>query len=270
MKYLVPTDFSDNAFDALRYALDMARVSGAEVHVVSALAFPPSTAGTTGSLAIRMKEDAQAKMNQLLESVKELGASVEPYIREGSVVSTILAVAEEIGPELVIMGTKGSTGLESAVLGSVAAKVIEKSATPVLAIPQNVPFTGLSKLAYATDLQKGGPVTAGRILELTAAFGTRVDIVHIFPVKEEPPYVQLDLLRKEIQADELNRTVKYHLHRNDDIQEGLMNFMDASEPDALAMVTKKRNLFKKLIDPSLTRRVAMNASMPLLTFQSEV
>ncbi len=267
MKYLVPTDYSANAQDALQYALDMARLSNAEVHVLSVLSFPPSTAGTTGSLAIRMKEDAQAKMEEVLKFCEEQSFEVHPSIREGGVVPTVLNMVEEVEPDLIIMGTKGSSSIDSVVLGSVASKIIQKSPVPVLAIPNGSKFEGLTKITYASDLQKGGPIIANKILDLTEGFKSRVDVVHIFPVKAAPPYIQLDLLRKEIKADERERKVKYHLHRNDDIQEGLMNFMDASESQLLAMVTKKRNLFRKFIDPSLTRRVAMDVHMPLLTFQ---
>lgn len=270
MKYLVPTDYSENARIALQYALEMARISQAEVHVLSVLSLPPNTAGTRGSLLVRMQEDSQAKMQAEIEYCSSEGFRIEPYIREGGVVSTILDVCAEIEPDLVIMGTKGATGLESTVLGSVASKTIEKSPVPVLSIPHDCKFEGWKKLTYGTDLQKGGPASALKLIQLSEAFGSQVDIVHIYPVGSEAPLVQLDLLRKEIQESGTTRKVKYHLHKNDDIQEGLMNFLDASDSELLGMVTKKRGLFRKLIDPSLTRRVAMDAEMPLISFQSQV
>lgn len=268
-KYLVPTDFSQNAAQALQYALDLTVGMDAEIHVLSVLTTPPNTSGTMGSLLIRMKENAQKDMQTLLDQMKLEGHKIEPYIREGGTVPTVLAIAEEIGAECIILGTKGATNLENVIMGSNTAAIIERSRVPVLAIPQGFSFKGLDRVVYATDLQKSGPVIGRRLLEFSEPFSSRIDVVHVHDTEDESPVIQMDLLKKEMQEAAQNRLVNYHLHQHESIKEGILNFMDASGAELLVMVTKKRNLIQKLFDRSLTKKVAYLSATPLLAYQAE-
>lgn len=267
-KILVPTDFSENARIALNYAFDLTRGIEAEIHVLNVLSKPPNTSGSVGSLFVRMKENAQQDMQRLLDDMELEGRRVEPYIREGSAVATIVAIGEDIQADCIVMGTKGESSLDSVILGSNAAGVIEKSSVPVLAVPGEYVFKGLDRVVYATDLQKSGPSVAGHLLAFTEPFSSRIDVVHIHKPGDEPPVVQMDLLKKEMQDASQNRMVRFHLHEHESIKEGILNFMDASGAELLVMVTKKRNLIQKLFDKSLTQKVAYITSTPLMTYQA--
>jgi len=263
---LVPTDFSDNAKDALRYALNFVG-EGGQLHVVSVLSMPPSTSGTTGSLAVRMKEKAQEDMQNLVESMQHEGVVFNPIIREGSTVNTILSMGEEFEADLIIMGTKGSTGLESIFMGSVASSVVEKSKIPVISVPKGSEFNGLKRVLYATDLKQSGSEALRNLLAITGPFSPRVDILHIYPEGQEAPVEALEALEKEITSELENNNIRFHAHPHNSIADGLVAFMDASETELLAMVTRKRNLIQKLFDRSLTKRLAMSSKVPLISFQ---
>lgn len=266
-KYLVPTDFSNNAGLALRYAFEMAKSQGAEVHVLSVLSMPPSTSGITGSLSIRMKEDAQKNMTALIEQMEVKDCVVHPYIREGSTVNTIVDIADDIEAACIVMGTKGSSDVDNVILGSIASKVISKANVPVVAVPKSCEFNGLNKVIYASDFNKSGAKVAEKLLDFSADFGTRIDILHIYKPDVEPPLEELREIKEALSGHLDSRTIKFHLHKNADIREGIVDFIDAAEPDMLAMVTKKRGLIGKIFDPSITRRVAMSVDIPLISYR---
>lgn len=264
---LVPTDFSQNAKDALHYALNFVE-EGGQLHVVSVLSMPPSTSGTTGSLAIRMKENAQEDMKNLISNMGKEGVTFNPIIREGSTVNTILEIAEEFEADAIIMGTKGSTGLESIFMGSVASSVVEKSPIPVISVPKGTEFTGLSRVLYATDLKQSRAINLRKLLKITKVFNSRIDILHIYPENSEAPVAELEALEQEIGEDMELRNIRFHAHPHASIADGLVAFIDASESELLAMVTRKRNLIGKLFDRSLTKRIAMKGKVALISFQT--
>lgn len=265
---LVPTDFSDNAKDALIYALNFLKGDDAKLHVLYVLSMPPRTGGLTGSLQLRMKENAQQDMRNLISELKEIDIEIEPMIREGATVSVILDVAEQVDADAIIMGTKGSTGLESVILGSVASKVIEKSTFPVISVPAGSHFLGLNRVLYPTDFNKSTGATLKKVVELTKRFNSRIDVLHIYPEGTEPPYEALEQLENEVEEEMKERKILFHAHPHVSIADAIIAFMDASETELLAMVTQRRNLIQKLFDRSLTKRIAMATTVPMISFQA--
>lgn len=267
-KILVPTDFSKNAQRALDYALSMTAGLEAEVHVLSVLSRPPSASGMLGSLMIRMKEDAQAKMKDLISRIStDNNRRIEPLIREGSTTGTICDIAMEVGADCIVMGTKGASDVDNVILGSIASKVISNAEVPVIAVPKGAVFEGLHKIIYASDFQKSGSEVVVKLLEFTEEYKSKIHVLHIYKSDVEPPLDDLRRIKAELSDYLETRTIKFHVHKNDDIREGIMDFMDAAEPDMLAMVTKKRSLIGKIFDPSITQRVAMSLDWPLISYR---
>ena len=265
---LVPTDFSQNAKDALIYAANFLAGKDAKLHVLSVVSLPPRSVGTTGSLMLRIEEKAQKDMEDLIESMKQINVTIEPLIREGGTVSVIMDVVEEIGADMVIMGTKGSTGLESVVLGSVASKVIERCPIPVISVPQGCKFNGLGRVLYPTDFQKSTSVSLKVLLEITESYSSKVDVLHIYPKGTEAPYSDLEQLESEVEEEMKTRKILFHAHPNDSIADALVAFIDAAEVEMLSMVTRRRGLIERLFDRSLTKRIAKSSKIPLLSFHA--
>jgi nucleotide-binding universal stress UspA family protein len=132
-------DFSHHADQAVDYAVEMARALGAEVHVLHVfrrpveifspyeLALPPS-----------VTEDLQAAVRRQLDvahqKVKDAGLSGEAMVREGDPATIIADEAGGISADLIIMGTRGLSGLKHALMGSVAERVVRTAPCPVLTV----------------------------------------------------------------------------------------------------------------------------------------
>lgn len=142
-RILFPTDFSPAAETAARWAEAMRQRFGAELVVLHVLDL--SLAGLAGlstqvammpavdELVERVRAEAAEEMARLQARFPQ----ARTVLREGSTRPTILQVAEEVGADLIVMGTHGRTGLARVLLGSVAEYVVRHSRVPVLTIRES-------------------------------------------------------------------------------------------------------------------------------------
>ena len=122
---LVPTDFSEPANRALDYALELAQALGATVKVMHAYELRPidvlDGAFVSDERAVdRLKTAAQAAMEDNLARHDKRGVAVGSLLAVGETRDAIHAAAQDVGANLIVIGTHGRRGLSRALLGSVA------------------------------------------------------------------------------------------------------------------------------------------------------
>lgn len=144
-KVLVPTDFSDDSGRALEYGEAMARNFGAEIvliHVDQPLApvvltpeFGPSlNLEAMNRMAEEQRLTAQRELDKMVAGLRQSGLKARSLLRVGAPFLEILHAAQNEAADLIVMGTHGRTGLAHVLLGSVAERVVRKSACPVLTV----------------------------------------------------------------------------------------------------------------------------------------
>lgn len=138
-KILVAYDFSDDSRAALHAALDLGRRFGAEVHLVHVTPrhleiLSPYDMHLPPPLAREMEETARVELEKPLAEIRAAGLGGEVHIREGDASDGIAAEAERLGADLVVMGTRGHSGLRRLVLGSVAERTLRVAPCPVLTV----------------------------------------------------------------------------------------------------------------------------------------
>lgn len=138
---LVPTDFSEYSQAGFECALSLAQSLGAPLTVLHVVAPPPALAPVPGLAAgpvlipERTREDLLSRLDRFAEPAVGAGVAVRRTLREGDPASLILEVAEEVGADLIVMGTHGRAGLERLILGSVTDRVLRRAPCPVVAVP---------------------------------------------------------------------------------------------------------------------------------------
>lgn len=136
-KILVPVDFSQCSEQALDYAVELADKLGAAVHLLSVIGIPsygvPELGvGVTATMMDNLIADNQAALDALARPRKLDSKNV--IIRAGDARDVILQTAEELGADLIVMGTHGRRGISRALLGSVAEMVVRTAPVPVLTV----------------------------------------------------------------------------------------------------------------------------------------
>lgn len=141
-KILAPTDFSENSIYALGYAKYLAKSFGARLYILHVI---HELLGVTNFYAphisvekiegdmFKVAEDMMEKL--CMENLPELN-DYEPAVVIGLPPQEIIRIAEEKGIDMIVMGTHGRTGLETAIFGNTAEKVVKKASCPVLTVRQ--------------------------------------------------------------------------------------------------------------------------------------
>ena len=139
-RILLPTDFSDNSYAALDYAIKLAEVNNAELyllHVVNSPVQYDSFLLSSFHVDEINKKAISAKRQALLNLIQTRISEkvhVRAMLRHGVPFVEIINAARECIADMIVMGTHGSAGLQNMLIGSVAEKVVRKAPCPVLTV----------------------------------------------------------------------------------------------------------------------------------------
>lgn len=136
---LVPHDFSPDSEAALSAAIDLAKGLDATLHLLHVCQRPIEVLSPYGvAVPAPMMDEIRAAAAQHMESVaaraREAGITVNSLVREGAAAEQIALTAEEIGADLLVMGTRGRTGFHHVLLGSVTERTVRIAPCPVLTV----------------------------------------------------------------------------------------------------------------------------------------
>ena len=135
---VVGTDGSPGAKAAVRRAAEIAKGSGSRVHLVTAYPDSPSARETLTSTAkadpVDLRETAEGVLNRAGRELEAEGIEYETHARAGDPAHVIIEVAEEQGADLIVVGARGSTGLQRFLLGSVSSKLSHHAPTSVMVV----------------------------------------------------------------------------------------------------------------------------------------
>ena len=137
-KILLPTDGSEHAEKTIHFAIDMAKSLGASLDVMYAYQPAPFLRKRAAAMMEEyrniLEEDAKEVVTDVANRLKTEGLTVTAVVVEGPAAEAILRAADEIKPDLIIMGSRGEGGFADMLLGGVAEHVIHYSKVPVLVV----------------------------------------------------------------------------------------------------------------------------------------
>jgi nucleotide-binding universal stress UspA family protein len=144
-KVLLATDGSKEAQLAATAAADLAKRTGSELHLVYVGHMPPTYYESPGAWALdpdlrgrmaeRVEEEARRRLDEQVQRVREAGGEVvESHAKLGRPDAEIVALAEELGAGLIVLGSRGLGGIRSALMGSVSHSVVRHAHCPVLVV----------------------------------------------------------------------------------------------------------------------------------------
>jgi nucleotide-binding universal stress UspA family protein len=136
---LVPVDFSPHSSEALDFAISLAKEVGAGIHLLHCYQINPGGVSPYGivlpeNLDRDLREGALRSVAEWAEKVSAEGLGVKHSVTPEFPSEAIVATAEEIGADLIVMGTRGNTGLKHVLLGSVAERTIRMAPCPVTTV----------------------------------------------------------------------------------------------------------------------------------------
>lgn len=188
---LCPTDFSVFSARALRHAMAMARRFDARVSVLHVIPYPLAYGGDMPYFPNPplvenpgFRNEAGAELRRFVQPALLDGVPISLEVRQGMPWREIRNAAEELRPDLLVMGTHGRGGFERLFLGSVTEKVLHTTSCPVLTVCHEEGRTWeapglISRILCATDLTASSDQTIGFALSLGAEHQAHVTLLHV-------------------------------------------------------------------------------------------
>ncbi|MBU8892939.1 MAG: universal stress protein [Bacteroidales bacterium] len=287
-RILVPIDFSDYSVNACRYAIGLAEKLNAEIKLMHVYYNPvvnsmPLT--DTYYYQVNMDEiireiELRAKSNmekfyldikEKIEREKIEGVKIDYALVRGIASEEIISKSEEYKPDVIIIGTRGQGEKENDLIGSVTAKIIEDTKVPVLVIPEDSLYSGIAtiNIMYATDFDDSDFNALKKLMNIMSPFDIRLYCVHIStPDSNLWDKAKMTGLKEKLYAEYEDYDIECSLIEEKDFLKGVQEIIREKNIDILSMVTHKRNLISKLLNPSVARKVLFHTNIPFLVFHS--
>lgn len=265
---LVATDFSNAAKNAAIYAAHLAKKADAKLILFNSfyVISPETSALTITYLIDTAHKEAMAELNKLASELRaKLGSDIKivTTAKLANADFEIITYAEEMNVDLVVMGMKGHNKLKELLVGSTATNVISHCKFPILLVPENATFRYLKNVVLATDYKKIEDASSLNLLrELLELFGSNIRVASVITegvIDDEDEKG----ISPEVYLDDFSQ--KVHFIENQNVIEGLNEFVDKSEADLVVTIPRMHSFLYYLISGSITRKMAFHTHVPLLT-----
>ena len=140
-RILVPIDFSAHARAVLEWAAHLARAHGSALVLLHAYHLPVEFQQLEATYLppefwSSVRGEAQASLDRTADELRGQGFEVEAVVKEGYPATVIEEEATRLGVDLIVIGTRGLSGLKHLLLGSIAERVVQRAPCPVLTVKQ--------------------------------------------------------------------------------------------------------------------------------------
>ncbi|WP_431136863.1 universal stress protein [Psychroserpens mesophilus] len=277
---LLPTDFSENSWNAITYAIRFFENEKCNFYILHVKSL--SDLATTDAPLILSQDDidviyikpTKLKLRKLLERIIKLSANRENHnfytITEYNYfIDGIRKTIEEKQIDFIAMGTKGASGLEKIIIGSNTADVITKVKCNTLVIPENATYVTPKEVAYPTDFSLSNNLQVLEpIAEILKRFKSTLRILHISKSKINLNYDQRR--NKELLEDYFNNH-PHHFHylTNRKVEDAVQCFTESRAIDLICMVAKNLNYFQQILFHSKVENISYHTNIPFLVLHEK-
>lgn len=273
-RILFPTDFSEAAKAAFVYALRFADSFNAELvilHVydlpiVETPPLPESTKEIYDIVEMNQFESFREELPELhkIAERKHLGhVNMRNILLYGDLIYNINKVCKDEEIDLIVMGTKGASGLKETFLGSTTASVISNATVPVLGIPYEAEYHGIKNIAFTTQYKDKDSDALREAITIAQKFRARIQCLYI---KNPDDPTDIDERINEWKMYFRDENIDFFNIAGDHIEQTILDFIETQNVDMLVMRTQKRGFFESLFHRSLTKKMAYHSKVPLLVF----
>jgi len=272
---LVPCDFSEESREAYQFALQLAAKSNGNVSVLKAVDLPvmyESALGATPyyfdpTLIKELKEEARTQFEKM-KAKHPSSVRSEFYAQEGPVTPIIRQFIKDHDIDLVVMGTRGASGLEEYLIGSNTEKIVRFSPVPVFAIRKAPDIKEIKNIVFPTTLELQQWPLVDEIKKLQKFFGGRLHLLIVntpYNLKRTP-----DENKKLEEFAAHYELENYTINTRNDFREpnGIMGFAAEVNADLIVMGTHGRRGLAHLFAGSIAEDIVNHMDCPIWTLST--
>lgn len=272
---IVPTDFSNNAYNALFYATRLYPNETCRITLVHSFEsqFSTSTSridiGRNEVLYEQLEKDTHKKFQDLIHKITLDSDGIDLHIETISngkpLVKTINHLVVTTNADVVVMGTKGASGLKEVFIGSQAVRLIKKvKPIPLFLVPNNASFEPPTHIAYATDLKIDYAQYPLEIIkELKRAHQSKLHIAHIYNQTSPSNTVEYNYRKLKHKLEDVAYTTHW-VSSKTSMEDALSQFCKELSINLMVLMYHKYGFFKRLLKKSFVDTVSFHSDIPLL------
>ncbi|WP_116219130.1 universal stress protein [Allomuricauda sp. ARW7G5W] len=275
-RVLLPTDYSKNALNAIRYALDLYKNVQCDFYILNAF---QASGYTLDSMMVpepgerlydMAKEASEAGMERLMGMVKLHPENPKHRFHTISTFNSLVeAIKNEIAKkdiDVIVMGTKGLTESKARIFGTNTVSVMESiKQCPVIAVPSDYMYVPPKEIAFPTDYKtdfKKSEMT--QLVEIAKLHGSKINVIHIDKDKDGKLSKQEET-HKQLLQDILEGT-DYELHFLSAVKvsKGINLFIESTNCDMIAFMNRKHLFFGSILSNPLVKEIGYDPKIPIL------
>ena len=274
---LFPTDFSKNSINAIDYAMQLFDNESCEFYVLNVqkastfMSDDLMTMSSSGTIYQTVIDAAKKSITNLIASVetkyKNKNHSFHCIVDYDNFIDAINQICKAKNIDLVVMGTKGASGLEKVIFGSNTVRVMQRCSAPVLAIPNECKFVGMDKIVFSSNyltlynLEELLP-----LVDIVNLHNSKIDVLHLadedhLSQDQQNNRAFLDLCFGKLTQEFIDLESK-------DIFKTVQDYINANDIKMLAMMSRKHSFLERLFETHQVETFAFNIKIPFLVMEN--
>lgn len=274
---MIPSDFSPNAFNALKYAMELFKDEECEFYLLHAFAeevYNDEDALTSetiqelkANLKAKYKKRLQDKVEMILEHFQNPLHKFKTVASFGYLIDEINKLVNKVKADLVVMGTRGKTNNAQLTFGSNTLQVIKYIQSPVLSIPENYKFRDLHHILFPTNFML--PYQASElklVAEIGKSFNADVHMLYIsnFKLESLRQMENLKLIKENFEEEKF----KYHQVEGENRAEVITQQVQELNIDLLVMVNSRYTYLENILYESTIDKISLYPRIPFMILQN--
>ena len=277
-RILLPTDFSDNSWNAIKYALQLFKneecsftILNTYTPIIFQLEYMQVSSAQFGLLDA-VKETSLKGLSTIKDKIDKTFSNPKHTIETVSNFNTLIPEIKEIikrkDIDLLVMGTQGSSNVQGVLFGTNTVHVFKNIKIPVLAIPSSFSFETPHEILFPTDYEVDFQDKQILPLEnLASVHHSRVHILHVHYGEKLSEEQQKNKQKLEVYFKHVAHL--FHDVKNNNIEDAINEFQIKSRINLLVMINNKHSFFENLFFKSTINQIGFHLNIPFLVIPAK-
>lgn len=271
-KILVPTDFSEQAENALKVAAMLAKGHNAEIYLLHMMEIPmqhsdPGAAKSDIPETLFFMKLAQKRFENLMAQDYLEGITVHETVKADITFNEIKDACKELDIDFIVMGSHGATGLKEMFVGSNAEKVVRTSDVPVLVIKNAHESFDVSDFVFASDFKNDNKETYRQAVKFAESFGAKIHLLLVVTASNFITSYEAEARIKDFISGESFDNYTITVHNDTSIEHGILNVSKDINADLIGISTHGRQGIAHFFNGSISEDLVNHAKRPVITFK---
>lgn len=271
---LIPTDFSDNAWNAITYGMALFKKVKCTFYIVNVNTFAPYSGGEVTMyvapeiLEENMLRENKERLKKLLNEIERLPVNTKHTFQTealyGFFTDHIKQKVTANNIDLIIMGTKGASGMKTVAMGSNTGNVITKVPCAVLAIPENATYSRLKEIGFPTDFQLGYQTkVVQNIREIVVLHKSVLRFLYVSAKGDDLSAIQTKN-REFLKTYFSDTEHSFHTLTGKKLDEAIQHFVESRDLNMIVMVAKNLNFLERILFKPMVEKISYHTTVPFL------